>query len=386
MLELGQVVAQIVDMGAEVRQRTQRLTDQLSAAVAQANVSAEEWASTRARIDAMPTPPWQFATIDEPPSRAFPLPRPAPDAYTALATDGSHIPLDRHAIAPCYLLNVGLIALHYGTGERPRMTSRATLHYKEDEIYMGTASGDPTPVSDRWISTQRLLAESSALAELMAENHQRDAVALVDDPLIVWTPTGESEEFQRHIVNRFCDMLNAAMQMKLPIAGYVSRPGHRDVVGTLRMTLCREGCTHGPSSPCRAIAHLSDAHLFSHLLTGPGDRTQTFGSNAPNLKHYPDEQKIRFFYLHVGAEIARVEIPAWVAADKELLDKVHVGVYDQAVKGQGYPVALSEAHERAIVRGPEREAFFRLVEQSFIRQNVPVLQTRKAMSKRRPLV
>jgi hypothetical protein len=266
MLELGQVVGQIADMGAEVKSRTQRLTDQMTAALTQAQVSAEEWTSTRARIDAMATPPWQCAVIDQPPSTMYHQPCPAPPLYSALATDGSQIPLDRHAIAPCYLLNVGMIALHYGTGERPRLASRATLHYKEDEIYTGTASGDPTPVSDRWIATKRLLAESGALAELMAENHERDAVALVDDPLIVWTPTGESDEMQKRIIDEFCEMLNAGMQCRVPIAGYVSRPGHRDVVGTLRMTFCRDQCTHGPSSPCRAIAHLSDAHLFSRLL------------------------------------------------------------------------------------------------------------------------
>lgn len=386
MLELAQVVEQIAAMGAEATLRTRRIADQLTSALAQADVSVEEWALTRARIDAMASPPWQWAAIDEPPSTVYARPGSPPDVYSAVATDGSHIPLDRHAIAPCYLINVGMIALHYGTGERPRMSSRATLHYKDEEIYTGTASGDPTPVSDRWISTQRLLAESAALAELMAENHERDCIALVDDPLIVWTPTGESDEMQKKIVDEFCEMLNAGMQMHLPIAGYVSRPGHRDVVGTLRMTLCRDQCTHGPSSPCRAVAHLSDAQLFSKLLTGPGDRSQVFGSHAPNLKHYPDDQKIGFFYLHAGAEIARVEIPQWVAADRALLDKVHAGVYDQAVKGLGYPVALSEAHERAIVRGPERESFFRLVEQSFIRQNVPVMHTRKAVSKRRPLV
>jgi len=387
MLELGQVVAQIGDMGAEVKQRTQRLTDQMATALQKADVSVDEWAATRARIDAMGPPQWQqWATIDLPPSTTYALPYPAPLTYTALATDGSQIPLDRHAMAPCYLLNVGMIALHYGTGERPLLESRATLHYKPEEIYSTSQSGEETPVSERWVATKRLLAESAALAELIAINHQRDATALVDDPLIVWTPTGESDEMQKRIIDEFCEMLNAGMNVRVPIAGYVSRPGHRDVVGTLRMTLCREGCTHGPNAPCRAIAHLSDAQLFSRLLSGPGDRSQAFGSHALNLKHYPPEHQICFFYLHVGAEVARVEIPQWVTVDKELLDKVHVAVYDQVVKGQGYPIALSEAHERAIVRGPERDAFFRLVEQSFIRQNLPIMTTRKSMSKRRPLV
>ena len=38
--------------------------------------------------------------------------------------------------------------------------------------------------------------------------------------------------------------------------------------------------------------------------------------------------------------------------------------------------------ERAVVRGPEREAFFRLVENAFVREDLPATQTRKAVSKR----
>jgi len=97
---------------------------------------------------------------------------------------------------------------------------------------------------------------------------------------------------------------------------------------------------------------------------------------------YPSEQRIAFFYLNAGSEIARVEVPQWVAEDADLTGRVHRLSFDQARKGQGYPIALAEAHERAIVRGPEREAFFRLVENAFVRENLPALQTRKALSKR----
>jgi hypothetical protein len=386
MLELGQVVKAIADMGMEARRREERVSDQMTVALQQASMNAEEWTAARERIDALPESPWQCAQAGaQPPATTRSLPFAAPPEYSALATDGSHIPLDRHAIAPCYLLNVGEIALHYGSGERPHMVSRATLHYKEEEIYSGTASGDPVPLSERMVTNKRLLAESAALAALIAQFHERTAVALVDDPLIVWTPAGESDDAQKKVIVEFCLMLDAGMQARMPVAGYVSRPGHRDVVGLLRKTLCPDGCTHLAGSPCRRIVHLTDAHLFARLLS-PGDRSQVFGSSAPNQKHYPDDHKIGFFYVNTGAEIARVEVPRWVAADGDLLDRAHVLVHDQAAKGQGYPVALSEAHERAIVRGPERNAFFSLVEQSFIRQNLPIRTTRKAMSKRTPLV
>ena len=96
-----------------------------------------------------------------------------------------------------------------------------------------------------------------------------------------------------------------------------------------------------------------------------------------NRDHY-----IHFFYLHVGAEIGRVEIPQWVAEDEELLDMVHACVYDQAEKGQGYPVTLSEAHERAVVRGADREAFYRVLRDMYVKNDIKTQVSTKSFKKR----
>ena len=383
MLELGQVIGDIQKMGIEARRQGDKIAAQMRTALAQARLNPEAWAATRAQRESLPKPAWLAADCrDVPPSATIRLPDGTPDVYTALATDGSQIPLDRHAVAPCYLINVGQIALHYGTGERPTLASQATLHYTEEDLYQSEDGGDPVPLSDKIINNRRLLAESAALAALIETHKGRDAIALVDDPLIVWTPQGESEAEQKRIIDGFCEMLSAGQTYNTPVAGYVSRPAHKDVVGALRLTLCEPGCSHIPKDVCAELASLTDVQLFSHLLPRPGDRSPVFGSTNPSLKLYPNDQKIAFFYLNAGGEIARVEIPAWVSEDADLTAQVHRLVFDQARKGQGYPIALAEAHERAIVRGPEREAFFRLVENAFVRENLPALQTRKALSKR----
>lgn len=383
MLDLAQVVGDIQLMGAEARKRGDRTAAHMQAALGQARLGGEAWAATRAQRESLPAPPWLVADCkDTPPGTAHALPGEEPDVYTALATDGSQIPLDRHAVAPCFLLNVGEIVLHYGTGERPALTSRATLHYRDDELFTSEGGGDPVPLSEKIIANRRLLAESAALAGLIGAHRDRHALALVDDPLIVWTPQGESEAEQRRVIDGFCEMLKAGQEAGTPVAGYVSRPAHRDVVGALRLTLCEPGCGHDPKGLCAKLAQLTDAELYRVLLPRPGDRSPVFGSRARSLDLYPPEQRIAFFYLNAGPEIARVEVPLWVAEDCDLTDRVHALCYDQARKGQGYPIALAEAHERAVVRGPEREAFFRLVENAFVREDMPATQTRKAVSKR----
>jgi NurA-like 5'-3' nuclease len=85
-------------------------------------------------------------------------------------------------------------------------------------------------------------------------------------------------------------------------------------------------------------------------------------------------------------EIARVEIPQWVAENDEWLNLVHAVIYDQAQKGRGYPVALAEAHEQAVVRGAERELFYEMLETALVRQGMKVSMTFKLMAKRTPTI
>jgi hypothetical protein len=37
-------------------------------------------------------------------------------------------------------------------------------------------------------------------------------------------------------------------------------------------------------------------------------------------------------------------------------------IINQAQKGRGYPVCLAEAHEQAVVKGPDREFFYHMIQ------------------------
>ena len=110
---------------------------------------------------------------------------------------------------------------------------------------------------------------------------------------------------------------------------------------------------------------LLDRHVLGTVLA-PGERSAVFRSASHIQGEYPTGTDISFFYLKVpgpgGGELGRIEVPRWVADDPVLLDRVHATVLQECRKGEGYPLALSEAHERAVVRASEREAFFRLME------------------------
>ena len=86
--------------------------------------------------------------------------------------------------------------------------------------------------------------------------------------------------------------------------------------------------------------------------------------------------------MHVGNEISRVEVPEWVHSNKYLLDLTHAAIVNQCEKGRGYPVALMEAHEQAVVTNHDREEFRKIIEEALMRNNLPNYTSEKNKSKR----
>jgi len=134
------------------------------------------------------------------------------------------------------------------------------------------------------------------------------------------------------------------------------------------------------------LESLPDRVLLDHLR--PGDRSARFASRSPVLRHYGDgpEAGIEFIYLNAGAELVRLEMPAWVGADAATLDLVHAVVHDGCRRGWGYPPALAEAYEQAVIRGSDRDAFLRLVGEALNGEGRPAEVSQKQLSKNRRAV
>jgi len=416
MLDFSQVVTQIKEFGAERVRTLPLLENALHEASRRMREARPNWEATRAKIDLGGTS-WLVARWLEPPDSVYNLP-PRPLPHTVFAADGSQIVSDRHDIALCFLLNVGLIALRYGTGERASLTSRPQLDHADDEL-LEEIEGQQIAISPKRVAIRRLLAEFAGLSEMICgaehtlSTEESDVqktegtsvralteseipiIALSDGTLILWTLDNETDAFRSKSLEAFQSSLEVGRTRGIPIVGYISSPQSRDVINSLRVhscgfpkTDCDKNCP-AASHPrpeyvapkCAGTERVVDAELFALLLL-PGQRSAVFGSRSTILDQYKAHNRIWFFYLHVGEEVARVEIPAWVAESEALLDLTHTLCYDQACKGGGYPVALAEAHEQAIVRNPERDAFFRLMERDFVHRHQSIASTQKAISKR----
>ena len=115
----------------------------------------------------------------------------------------------------------------------------------------------------------------------------------------------------------------------------------------------------------------------------PFTRSTIFENRSPISTQYPLHLKPHFFYYHTNLEIARIEIPAYIQQNATSVNLLMRLIADQVEKGNGYPVAIAEAHEQAVVKGPDRQFFYELLTALSVEQSRRLIPSQKSMKKRR---
>jgi len=320
---------------------------------------------------------------------------PLPPEFTILASDGSHIDVDRHRSTRCYLINIGAAVLHYGAAPDAILDSFPHLYSEDEELVIVPVGvkGREQPVEGTLLGIKRAVEECRQLARLAAELPQdSSSLALLDGSLILWGLEAYPDFVTEALLDRgFLGYLNNIRKLnngrRLALASYISFPRSTDVVNVLRLAICPHefpDCDRYCATEkrdCDAVAGVQDRELFSNILN-QGERSAVFISQSSIVQKRYGVHQVHFFYLRLDDEVARVELPQWAAMDESLLGLVHSLVLDQCQRGQGYPVALSEAHEQAVITGADRENFWQLVESSLVEERMPTPTSAKSFSKR----
>lgn len=377
------VAAQVRRMGAGVSALAQETAPRLFAALGAWERAASMGPALRDRVLASRTS-WLVAEPLEP-LRAYDVT--AVSAYRAVASDGSQILPDRHEHLSCFLLNTGLVDIDYVDGTAS-LGSRPEVFWAPEDVYP-LVGGFRQEADARVVGARRFAAESAALTTALAELTPHPTIALVDGTLLLWWLEPEPDRLAKLSLDDvktktfadFNDLLGCAQASGALLGGYNSSPRTTDVVSMLKVVMCTEEpvdcdkCPYDsgakawhaqleiagasllpvPDKPCEEASPVSDASLYWSLLEA-GQRSPRFRSHARVTAAYA--APIDFVYLHTGAEIARLEFPAWLTANQ--LDILCGAVLDQCSKGMGYPVTLSEAHEQAVVRAADRRSFLEL--------------------------
>lgn len=298
---------------------------------------------------------------------------PARAEYCVVASDSSFVAPDKHRGALSHLINVGRVMIHYG--DRPAAElDNVPNHYAESVL-----DGDE-------MMSSKLLAARCALRELQelyewAEKFRAD-VALVDGSLMQLVNVLSKEEQVRSVMSEYFETLEGFREIGVPVVGYISQPASQMVMRAVRMLACDKPapCEKKPTEPCgcQTLWSIDDTDLVWELLD-ENQRSPVFepiyshlvGDNAEGMK------EIVFAYMATQYELVRLEFPLWVAEDG-LLDKVIGTILHQCKLGQGYPNALTRAHQFAVLHNADRESYYFLLERAGLLRKT----TEKARGKR----
>jgi hypothetical protein len=379
-LELSKVAGQIDAMGQELAGRANRERQALPAARAllhefrhqQARL-AEVAHSTAGRHLACAIPGAEVLDVALPAEGL-------PERLSVIGVDGSQIYPDRHGLAFYFVVNVGSIVFCHGSGQAPRVATRPRVYYADDEVYPG---GDA--VTGDWVDAVRAVAEVQELADL-AEAERADptpCLGLSDGPLLFWLQRAAMPPDRRErLLADYLGGLDRLRKASVPVAGLVSRPHSAEVVALLYLAQPEpEARADAASLHGTRFRGLTDRALFGFL--GTGERSALFirGTGA-NDDFRARGHTIYFFYLNTGGDVARVEIPEWLALDGAMLKLVHAAVVEQCRFNNGYPYVLTRADEQAVIMGNEREILESMIVHAMVRHGLkgPEL-SRKAQQK-----
>jgi GNAT superfamily N-acetyltransferase len=396
-LDLGEVISNLQALAQRLRESTHDWRGRLERALrtmaeVEPSLLRKKANASRGRIAFLPAGVTEgLANRYTPPS--------LPQEFSILAVDGSHIDVDRHIPVRCYLINIGGCVLTYGSSPDAHLFSQPRLYAEDADLFLvDPASGvNAQPVEGPILGIKRTVEELKALAPLLERAPDTlPALALVDGSLILWGLAGQGHPpfvrqalIEQGLVPALDALLRARGERPLALAAYISLPRSTEVANALRLAFCpydvadcQQNCgsVRPGERPCDVVQGLPDRELFSRLLK-PGERSALFFTTSSVVRDHYRHHQVFFYYINVGEEVARVEVPEW-ATEEALLGLSHTLILDQCRRGRGYPAALVEAHEQAVVTAQDREEFRHLVEMALGEQRLPFYTSEKSRSKR----
>jgi uncharacterized coiled-coil protein SlyX len=294
--------------------------------------------------------------------RAAPLP---PAGYTLIAADGSQIVPNRHRPVQFGVINVGLIQARLGSGNPPEVSIQSTLLDPEELLNPeGNLIGEDEVALYRDFAERRALLEAALAA-------QAPVIALTDGLLDIY------QQYSAPQLNFQADMRKIHQQLEargVISAGYIDKPGAEMLSRMLDLLRTPEMDLITYDDQKRSLRGISDARLLAKLLKEPGERSAVFETVSKGAAQ--TSLKVHFFYINISLGsmpyLARVEFPAWLSAQPELVDLLHAVIFQevQVLDRHPYPYLLHRAHELAVITVQEHEQVETMLLQEYVRQGL----------------
>lgn len=387
-LDLAALARQTRQAAVETAGRESELAARVDAAVAE--LRRQSWSELAPLVEARRARPWLAGVPIEPIERRIPA-RPAPATYTVVSTDGSHVDHDHHGALPSWLINIGQATIRYGDEPYARLETHSHLGYRPEDLYF-VHNDYRLRVQGQLLNVRRQVAETAALADL-CDAHP-GAVALIDGTLILTSISRSMQEEPSYFLREYLAQLDRIRASGAILASYISRPSATEVVSALRfgccpLDECDRACRlgHPVERPCARMGDVPDRAVIAQAGLDPGQRSGLWRSTWPISEAHYREHRVHFFYVDATVEIARVEVPGWVAERPEAMELLQAVVAAQSARGDdGYPRVLIEAHHKAVITAGDRRAFQALLDEALAGRGYASLASAKERAKRRRAV
>jgi len=364
-LEFNKLVDQLDNLGRMIQEISFDVSDRLDIALARFE-AATDLDFIHERIELVRRPDISgyrgAAPLDAPFHERicdiFPAPA-VPDSATILAADGSQIYPNEQWRMPYYLTNIGLFVYHHGDERKPEQTSLPKLVYHPELV----RDKFNRVMSGRTIDALRTVSEMHELgnAAWNLRDDARPLIALYDNHLLFWVNSDVTGYVE--LMKKYLGGLVHLHDAGALLAGYIDNPVRsKTVIRLLHLLSLPEDEIKGDPLGSGDMEGLKDIDIFNIVLR-PGDRSALMLQNSPrNLlyKKRGENYEIAYFYVKVSSgyqdAIARVDIPMWVARDKQKVNELHALIVSQsAMQGRNpYPYVLTRADELAVVSGKDK--------------------------------
>ncbi|MEB3292040.1 MAG: DNA double-strand break repair nuclease NurA [Synechococcales bacterium] len=294
---------------------------------------------------------------------------------STFAVDGSQIYPGKDLSIPVALVQIGWFENRHANPSDYVKDIDCCVMTPED-LRVERLGGD---LADRKVNLRRFQMETERLMDYLEEHEAcQDALAFFDGSFVVTFAEAMDDETRARYVQYARNILDTSDNFQVPVVAYIDTSTARDMASMLQKLY------HLPNNPA-----IHDALLFNrieHHKMEWGDRTPLFLCQRSGVLSQYKEQtdQVIFCYLKTNRDRypVRLEFPLWVYQSGRM-EQILDWVRGEIAIGSGYPYVIETADQVAVVKGEDRQAFYRIFQEWSEQEDLNLRLSRKMVSKLR---
>lgn len=288
---------------------------------------------------------------------------------TTFAVDGSQLSPGKDLSIPIALIQIGWF-------ENPHSKTRPyNKDVRVDLLTPKDLGPNPAQPVERRVNIRRFQMEVERLVEYInACKEPERTLVFFDGALVVTFAEAFDQDSQTAYVQAILSLLEASQRRRVPLVGYVDTSYAHDLT-----TMLHHGCG------LDATEGIHDAQLLARVMDW-GDRSRIFRCDRGGILEQYDSfgDQIAFTYLKTTRDgyPVRLEMPLWMWESGEIARYIN-WVRGEVIVGGGYPYGIETADQTAVLQGPDKHVFFRVLQEWAEKEHINLRLSRKMVSKQR---